>query len=157
GKVRWTITGLSYPVFAAMTRRDRVLICEYNGNRVTERDLKGKVLWEKSVAGQILSAQRLANGNTFIAARNLLVEVDKSAKEVKPVSRPYDVIAAHRHQDGKMTILTSGGQCVRLDSGGRQTSSFQVGFLSGVVGFKAHFLPKGGVVVPDYSRAQVRE
>jgi hypothetical protein len=158
GKVRWTLSGLRYPVHASMTRRDRVLICEYYGNRVTERDLKGKVLFDKTITGQqILSAQRLANGNTFIAARNLLVEVDRTGKEVKSITRPYDVIAAHRHKDGKITIITTGQQLVRLDKDGKQTNSFNVGFVSAIVGLKPHFLPKGGVIVPDYSQGRVRE
>jgi hypothetical protein len=158
GKVRWTISGLRYPIHASMSRRDRVLICEYFGNRVTERDLKGKVLWEKNFPGQIVSAERLPNGNTFVTMRNSLMEVDKTGKEVKSINRPaFDVLAAKRHKDGKTTIITSSGQCVTLDSGGTQLSTFTVGNVTGLIGMKPHFLPKGGVVIPDYGQSRVRE
>jgi hypothetical protein len=40
----------------------------YCSGRVTERDLKGKVLWEKQVL-EPLMAQRLSNGNTLITTR----------------------------------------------------------------------------------------
>jgi ketosteroid isomerase-like protein len=155
GKVLWTMTGLNYPMHASLIRRDRVLVCE--GARVTERDLTGKIYWEKTIAGQILSAQRLRNGRTLIVARNLIVEVDRKGTEVKSVTRPFDVVAAERHPDGKMTILTNAGQVIRMDAAGRQVSSFATGSFLHVIGLKAHFLPTGGVVIPDYSRNKVRE
>jgi hypothetical protein len=158
GKVRWTIGDLRYPIFASLSRRDRVLICEYSGNRVTERDFKGNVLWEKRVAvSQLQSARRLRNGNIFISARNLLVEVDRSGKEVKSMTRPFDVLSAERHDDGTTSIVTTGGQCIQLDSAGRQTNSFNVGLVSTTIGTRCCFLPKGGVIIPDYLRSKVRE
>src|SRR5262249_8998332 len=63
GKPRWTLTGLSQPRDAQVLSGQRLLVTEQN--RVTERDLHGKVLWQKSVP-QPLSAQRLRNGNIFI-------------------------------------------------------------------------------------------
>src|SRR5260221_109191 len=39
-QVRWSITNLSFPLDAQLIGDDRVLIAEYYGNRVTERDLK---------------------------------------------------------------------------------------------------------------------
>jgi hypothetical protein len=157
GKVRWTIPNLRYPIHASMARRDRVLVCEYYGNRVTERDLKGNVIWEYTVAGQVLSAKRLPNGNTFVASRNLLLELNKSGKVVKTLTRGFDILAAERYKDGTTLLITTNQRCVKLDPAGRETSSFNVGFVTGVIGFKACFLPKGGVIVPDYSQNRVRE
>ena len=48
-KTRWQITGLMNPWDMQMLPNNRVLITEYNGMRVTERDLKGKVLWEHRI------------------------------------------------------------------------------------------------------------
>ncbi len=155
GKVRTTIADLRYPVFASLSRRDRVLVCELLGNRVTERDLKGNVLWEKSIAGQIISARRLRNGNIFIATRTSLIEVDRSGKELN--NHTYNVMSAERHDDGTTTLVTTLGQCVRLDIAGRQISSFNVGSVASTIGTSCCFLPKGGVIVPDYLRGKVRE
>jgi hypothetical protein len=165
GKVRWTIGDLSYPVYACKTRRDRVLVCEYRGSRVTERDLKGKVLWEKRVA-QPLSAQRLANGNTFITARGQLLEFDKAGKEVKSISIAAlgsTIAGAHRHPDGKITVVTATGQCIQLDRDGRQVRSFSVSSAGPVriflttIGLKCDFRPDGGVIVPDSRANEIRE
>lgn len=159
GKVRWKIDNVTYPVHASMPRRDRVLVCEYNVNRVTERDLKGKVLWSKNVGNMVISAERLANGHTFIVTRNGMVEVDRDGRETRTITRPgMDLVGAHRQKDGKITVLTTNGTCAKLDRDGRQISSFNIGgFFTSTVGFRAHLLPKGGLVVPDYTRGKIRE
>src|SRR5262249_47818957 len=74
-KVRWTITGLMNPQDAQVLPRNRVLIAEYNAQQVTERNFKGEVLWRKHMPGHWpLHCERLRNGNTFIVARDLLME-----------------------------------------------------------------------------------
>jgi HEAT repeat protein len=166
GKVRWTINNLNYPVHACKIRRDRVLICEYLNNHVTERDLKGKILWETRVA-QPISAQRLPNGNTFIAMRQQLLEVDKTGKEVKVITSAFGaagfIVAAERHKDGTITYITRQGQCQKLDRDGRQVRSFSVASAGRVramfpaTGLKCDFLPKGGILVPDYMANTIRE
>src|SRR5262249_52454766 len=40
GRERWKIENLRYPVWASITRYDRVLISEYYGNKISERDFK---------------------------------------------------------------------------------------------------------------------
>src|SRR5262249_36264783 len=82
-KPRWQIDGLQYPVDAYVVGGNRVLIAEYNGRKITERDFRGNVLWEKQgLGGMPTNAQRLANGNTFIATNADLLEVDRTGKEV---------------------------------------------------------------------------
>lgn len=157
GNVRWKIEGLNYPVYASYAGRDRVLICEYYSNRVTERDSKGRIYWTRPVSNQVLSADRLPNGNTFICTRNQLLEVDRDGKEVKSITRPFDVLAAHRHRNGHFTLLTTNGNCLALDPSGKQLSAFNVGFRGGTIGFRAQFLPKGGLLVPDYARGRILE
>ncbi len=156
-KVRWEVDKVNYPVYACLTRRDRVLVCEFNANRVSEHDSKGKMIWHKNLSSQPVHAQRLANGGTFIATRNQLLELDRNNREINTITRPgYDILTACRHKDGSFTMISSGGQCIKLDKAGAQKSSFTVGYLYSV-GLKVHFLPKGGVVVPDYSQGKVRE
>jgi hypothetical protein len=147
GKPRWTITGLQYPVDARVVRQDRVLIAEYNGQRVTERDFKGEIKWEKRVAVPI-TAQRLANGQTFIACQNQLLIVDQAGKELLQVQRPnHDVVAATRLRDGQMLVITNRGIAVRLDAAGKELKSFNVGQVNQFVGMDV--LPNGKVLVPQ--------
>jgi hypothetical protein len=156
-KELWRVENVSYPIYACMTRRDRVLVCEYQMNRVTEHDSKGNTVWTKQLTTQPMYAQRLANGHTFIAARTQLLVVNRSGTAIKTIARPFgDVMTAHLHKDGAISLLTTNGQCVKLDSSGRQLSSFAVSTMN-IIGLKAHFMPKGGVVVPDYARGKVRE
>src|SRR5205085_639285 len=68
GKVRWTITGLSNPIDARVLPGERVLITEQGTQTVSERNLRGDVLWKKQVQNfWPIGGERLANGNTLIA------------------------------------------------------------------------------------------
>jgi HEAT repeat protein len=129
GKVRWQIEGLQYPVDAWVVAGSRVLVAEYNGMKVTERDLSGRVVWEKAnLGGRVVNAQRLANGNTFIAVQNALLEVDRAGKEISAYRRPQsDVWAAYRSPDGTVTFFTNRNQCFRLDRSGKEVKSFALG------------------------------
>src|SRR5207249_4736901 len=69
-KKRWEITNLRRPLAAQVLPGNRVLIAENDANLVSERDFKGKVLWQKALNSQPVSCQRLPNGHTFIATRN---------------------------------------------------------------------------------------
>jgi hypothetical protein len=158
GKVRWQIEGLRYPVDAQMIGEDRVLISEYTGRQVTERNLKNEVLWTKAVNTLLLGARRLANGNTFIVTRSGLLEVDKDGKEVVTVNRPNggDIAAGVRLRNGDYAIVTNLGQFVRLNAEGKELKSFPVGQVLGM-GSNVEVLPNGRVIVPLYSQNKVVE
>jgi len=126
GKVRWTLTGLLNPWDAQVLPGNKVLVAEYNGQRVTERDLKGNILWQKQVASWPMSAERLRNGNTFIVCRNLLVEVDRSGKEVMKLDRPHDVMSARKLPSGQIVIITNNRQVVRMDRAGKELKTYTV-------------------------------
>jgi outer membrane protein assembly factor BamB len=137
GKVRWEFnTNVNFPVDAQIVGGQRVLVAEYNGGRVTERDFTGKVLWEKKDLAQPVNAQRLANGNTFIATRGQLLEVDRAGKEIINITRPNDVHAAGKTHDGRVVCINDNGQCTLFDAKGTEIKSFSVqpisGFTSGL-------------------------
>jgi len=159
GKERWKISNLRYPVCASVSRSDRVLICEYYGNKVTERDFKGNIKgFDKTFNTQVVAAHRLAGGKTFVATRNGLYVYDRTGKEEKAITRPsYDVYCAWRYKDGSFGILSNGSTFVKLDKSGAQKASFYIGTYLSSIGVKCHFTKKGGVIVPDYSRSEVRE
>jgi hypothetical protein len=156
GKVRWKIEGLNYPVYAQVVRGNRVLVSEYSFNRVTERTLDGKILWTKSVGSLLLSARRLPGGNTFIATRNQLLEVDRSGKEVMVLNRPSDIAAADRDRDS-IGILTTGRRFIRMDTKGRELKSFPTDFVYSGIGTSIQLLPRGRVLIPQYATNRVAE
>jgi hypothetical protein len=123
GKPRWTLTGLSRPRDAQALPGQRVLVAELN--RVTERDLRGKILWQKEVQ-QPLSVQRLRNGNIFITCPTQLVEVGRSGKDVRRVMLSRRVVAARRLPDGRIVAFSGGNEVVQLDKAGRELKRTQV-------------------------------
>lgn len=159
GRLRWQIDGIRYPYDAQALPGDRVLIAEYHGRRVTERNFKGEILWERALhaASLPIACQRLTNGNTFIVSRNLLLEVDRDGKEVLTLSRPgHDILAATKLRTGEILLATSAGTCLRLDAAGQEVKSFVLGPL-----FQGHgtleVLPNGRILVPQTGANKVVE
>jgi hypothetical protein len=140
-----------------MIGEDRVLVCEYTGRQVTERNLKGEVQWTRAVNSILLGARRLANGNTFVVTRNTLTEVDKDHKEVVSITRANnDISAGVRLRNGDIAIVTNLGQFVRLSAEGKELKSFPVGQVYGI-GSGIDVLPSGRILVPLYSQGKVVE
>jgi HEAT repeat protein/outer membrane protein assembly factor BamB len=155
GKVRWRIESVNYSFDLQVLRGERLLIPEYSGSRVTERDFKGKIIWEMAVTNPI-NAQRLPNGHTFIATRNQLLEVDRNKKEVFTINRQnYDIMAAQKLPNGQIVMLTSGGMCLRMDTKGKELKSFSVGNINyyGCL----DVLPNGRMLVAQYNNNKVVE
>ena len=157
GKERWEIPSLRYVIDAQLLGPDRVLVAEYILRSVTERNLKGEVLWQYRANGLVLGARRLANGDTFVVARNQLIEVDKDGKEVFNLTRPNDVCAAAKFRDGTIALLTHSGQVVHLDESGKEIKSLPLNAPVLAVGTNIEALPNGHVLVPLYSSNKVVE
>jgi hypothetical protein len=155
GKPRWQFAGLSQPLDLQVVGPGRVLVADHRDNRVTERDLKGSVLWEKKLALPI-ACQRLANGGTFIATRSRLLVLDRDGKEVFGHASSAPVVAARRLRDGQTVLVTSPGTCTRLDAAGKEIKSFPTGTVS-FLGCTIDVLPNGHVLVPVYKTNKVVE
>jgi HEAT repeat protein len=144
-KPRWTMTGLLNPWDAQVLPGNRVLVAEYNGQRVTERNMKGDIVWQKQVGSWPMSAERLKNGQTFIVCRNLLLLVDRSGRDVLKIDRPHDVMSARRLANGQMIVVTSNRQIQRLDRSGKQIKSATI---PNVYYNQNEILNNGNVLVP---------
>ena len=130
-KPRWTITGVNSPVDALVLPNNRVLIAEHSANLVTERDLKGNVIWRKNVNGNPHNLQRLPNGHTLIATNVQVVEVDRNGKEVfnlKDVNQITNqfgqLTGAYKTRKGQYICMTQNGRCFHLDAAGKQLKFF---------------------------------
>jgi HEAT repeat protein len=157
-RVVWQFDGLEMPLDLQRLPGERVLVAEYGGNRVTERGRDGKVVWEKKIAGPLV-AQRLANGNTFIATREGVVEVDKAGKQVFSYHRPFGetIMRACKLGNGDMVLVTELGvpRCVRVSREGRELKSFAVEVSTS--GGRIDVLPNGHVLVPELLNNRVVE
>ncbi len=155
-KVRWEIDGLIFPLDFQFLPGNRVLVAENKGNRVTERDLKGQIVWEKSVEAPLM-AQRLPNGNTFIATNTQLIEVDQSGKEVFAYTPPGNdfIMKAQKLPNGEIACILAGPRFVRMDATGRELKSFPVNLRTG--GGRVEVLPNGHVLIPENAANRVVE
>jgi HEAT repeat protein len=158
GKELWAIDNATDPVDAVVLPGRRVLIAEYKLQRVTERDGKGKILWEKGVPGNPCSVQRLANGNTVIVVPDgPILEVDRAGKEVWTIpSVPGGVKAAQRSRRGDVVCLTGKGQCLLLDTTGTPLGSFVTGHDDISIG-GIDLLPNGHILVACRKTEKVLE
>ncbi len=130
-KPRWSFAGTQNPVDAWLLPNNRVLVAEYSGPKVSMRDLKGTILWQKQVTGQPHNVQPLPNGHTFIATNVQLLEVDRTGKEVFTLNQGQlnvgGFTGGYRAKNGHIICMGQNGQCVRLDAKGKQLKSFNTG------------------------------
>jgi HEAT repeat protein len=155
GKERWAFN-VQGPIDAAVVPGNHVLVAEWHGNRVTERDFKGNVVWEKKLGGPPTNAQRLPNGNTFIAVSNgALLEVDRKGKEIYSIT-PGGVTAAYRSRKGAIVCFMQNGQCAFLDTTGKQLKSFNSKYGGGGAGC-IDLSPGGNVLITHGGNNKVVE
>ncbi|MSR32730.1 MAG: hypothetical protein EXR99_14630 [Gemmataceae bacterium] len=83
--VLWKIDNLQFPLDAQVLPNNRFLFTEHQGNRVTERNPKGEILWEKKVEGPV-AAVRLENGHTFIACKTQALIFGPKGEEISRFS-----------------------------------------------------------------------
>jgi hypothetical protein len=158
GKVRWRITGLQSPWDAQSLPGGRVLIAEYQGSRVTERDQEGRLIWEKRVAGTPNCCQRLPNGNTFITTNQVILEVDRNGQVVYSYS-PGDnlyIVGAMKERGGRIVCGTSQGVVTyQQGEAGTKWKMTRVGHIQNWC--RAEALPGGRVLVAIPSEDKVLE
>jgi HEAT repeat protein len=156
GKVRWQFDGLNYPVDAHVLPGNRVLIAEMGASRITERDFKGNILWQKNdLPAQPCNVQRLANGNTFVCTRAGLMEFDAAGKTVLDIKVDHPC-AACKTADGQMIYLTGDGTCIRLDAAGKEVKRFVTG-LDRKAGGWIDLTPRGRILADHIRQIGVAE
>ncbi len=155
-KVRLKFDGLSYPLDAQMLPGDRLLAAEYHGDRVTERDFDGKIIWEFHIEKPLV-AQRLPNGHTFMANEQQFLEVNRQGREIFNVHRPVSdrIMKARKLPNGEIACITTLRRFVRLDTNGTELAGFPVNV--GTSGGRIDVLPNGRVLVPERESNRVVE
>jgi hypothetical protein len=127
---RWSIdANVQGPIDGQVLPGSRLLLAEYNAQRVTERDFQGRVLWEYRVNnGNPVACQRLPNGNTFIATLNSVLEVAPDRKEVYNYNTQQNQVTfARKLRDGHIYHVASNGMLTEVDDKGRVIKSIRVG------------------------------
>jgi PQQ-like domain/HEAT repeats len=158
---RWTMNGLTFPLDAQMIGDDRVLVAEYHASRVTERNLRGEIVWQKTNVAGPQVAQRLANGNTFVATAFQLLEYDKDGAVVVDINLGNDgqqkIMKAMKLDNGEIACMLADARIVRFDARGNEVHSFPLQLGMRLFGGRLHMLPNGRVIVPHHSENKVVE
>ena len=157
---RWEIHDLNYPLDAQIVGDDHVLIAEYYAHRVVERDTRGKSVWQKTVPGP-QAAQRLANGNTFVATGSEFYEFDKTGRLLDAVSVSDEaerlIMKSMKLPGGDIVCLTTASRIVRYNPAGKEMSSFPIVLGQRLYGGRVEVLPSGRVLVPHNAEGKVVE
>jgi HEAT repeat protein len=157
-KPRWQIDRLEFPLDIQLLPNRNVLVAEHRANRVAERSTKtGQIVWEHRVDSPLV-AQRLANGNTFIATSTTLMEVTKAGREVFPPFAPGNgdnIMKAEKLPNGDIACILATSRFVRLDSRGKEIRSFPVNVSTS--GGRIQVLANGNVIVPEHRFNRVVE
>jgi hypothetical protein len=155
---RLQIDRLDFPLDAQLLPDDHVLVAEHNGNRVTERNSKNEIVWEKRIEGP-LTAQRLPNGNTFIASRSELVEIKPNGEEKSSFDRPNGeaVMKAKKLPNGDIALITQLGttRFVLLNDKGHEIRGYNVDLRYS--GGRIDVLPNGNLLLPEAGNNRVTE
>ena len=124
-KNRWELRDVGGPFDARVLPGGRLLIAEYDGKRVTERDRTGKILWEYAPPHAPLEVQRLPNGNTLIATNYEIGEVTR-AKIATWIfhDRGGDIFSAQKLPNGHLLYGLYTGAVVELDRTGKESNRF---------------------------------
>jgi outer membrane protein assembly factor BamB len=156
GNVRWQIDDVNYPLDARILPGNRVLISEYGSQRITERDFRGNILWQKTdLPAKPMNVQRLPSGNTFVCTEAGLMEFDVAGKTVLDIK--IDLLTgACKTPDGQMICVTSNGRGIRLDSAGKEVKSF-VSDTDKHCSSVIDLTPTGRVLVSKYQQHEVVE
>ena len=157
-QTRLEVEQLEFPLDAQILPGDHVLTAEHGGNRVTERDATGKVVWEYKIDGP-LAAQRLPNDNTFIATRTRVVEVKPNGDELYGFDRPNGeiIMKAQKLANGDIAMIVQLGiaRFVLLDPKGKELRGFNVDLKYS--GGRIDVLANGNVLVPEADNNRVVE
>jgi outer membrane protein assembly factor BamB len=158
GKARWEINDVQGPIDARVLPGNRVLIAEYYGRKVTERDFTGKILWTFDVPNRPISVQRLPSGNTLIGTNSDIQEVTPDGKTVfsHRAVAGGSISSVQKLRNGNVVYVTYNGQLVELDATGKQVRDFR--FATTPQGlFSVEALPGGRFLIPLYGANKVVE
>lgn len=116
GQACWEILPLEGARDVQVLPGGRVLTAEHDANRVTERDRRGKILWQHRTDVNPIACQRLPDGNTLISTYKELYEVTREHKEVFRHTDRRDFRAALRLANGHVLYVTGDGVLVERDA-----------------------------------------
>jgi HEAT repeat protein len=158
GKPRWQVSNLFGAMDGQLLPNGHVLIAENSVQKISERDPTGKEVWTFQAPGPPIAVKRLANGNTFIAMYDRVMEITPDRKVVYLVMRAPQMFmyGAQRLKNGHVAAITAQGQIVVFDPvANRDIKTINLGQPNGWCGIDV--LPNGRYLVSLMNFNQIRE
>jgi HEAT repeat protein len=156
---RWSLDPLQGPMDAHVLGGGKVLVVEAAARRISERDLKGKILWQVETTGLPVACQPLPDGHTLIATQTGLIEINAEHEEVYNHNRQVDgrITSAHKAPNGHIVYITDQGFVVEFDprEEGTVVYRFRVGEPAGPC--SVEWLPNGRYLVALSGPGKVME
>ncbi|MFO0967789.1 MAG: hypothetical protein U0793_19680 [Gemmataceae bacterium] len=155
---RFTIKGVMGVMDAQVLPNGRVLLAENSANKITERDQTGAITWEYGVPGNPITAQRLPNGNTFIAMYNSVMEITPEKKILYNLNRgpTFYIFSASKLRNGNVLAMTAQGVIMEFDPfTNKDVRTINLGPAGGWCSVEA--MPNGHYLVATMNNSQVRE
>ncbi len=152
GKTRWEITNVQFPTDALVLPGNRVIVCEQNNNRVSERDTSknGQEVWGATF-NQPIGLQKLPNGNLVVVGRHQIVEWDRTRKAVTTITRnQYDIVAGAKLRNGEFVAYTQQGQLITYDKDAKQLATMASGGGRSNYNSTIQILPNGNLLVTGF-------
>lgn len=156
GAGRFKLTdNLVSPVDARSLPGNRVLIAEQSGRRVTERDHRGRILWEQAFDDGPVSVMRLPNGNTFVSTMNRVLEVRRDGQIVYsyPCDPNTSISDANRLPDGRIAMITTDGEVIWLGPNGKELKRIKGDDSQGAIEGQ----PNGHILVSQIGAGRITE
>jgi outer membrane protein assembly factor BamB len=157
--VRWKFDAGTQAVDAQVVGENRVMLAEYQTRRITERDFKGEIKWEKQLDGNPISVQKLPNGNIFVVKNNGLAEYNRKGEEVYVFQQPqFNVVRGKKLRNGEIVYIQNQGNglVTRMDGKNKVLQSFNVNPINSIFG-GFDVLANGGFLIPDWQGRRVVE
>jgi HEAT repeat protein len=133
GKQRWQMPDLGEPRDVQLLPDNRLLLVDPSTSQVVERDLEGKLAWQKPVnQGDLLGCRRLANGNTRVLTTNGFLELTSEGNVVhvfdysKERGRAVRVAVARILNDGRIACIDEKHQLITFGPGGKEERRVKV-------------------------------
>src|SRR5262249_40391942 len=122
------------------------------------RDMTGKELWSYQAPAPPIAAQRLPNGNTFIAMYDRVMELSPDKKVLYTTVRGPQMFmyGAQRLKNGNVAAITAQGQIVIFEpAANRDIMVINLGQPNGWCGIDV--LPNGRYLVALMNANEIRE
>jgi HEAT repeat protein len=155
-KPRWSFQGTQNPTDAVVVSNNRVVVAEYGGRKVSERDLKGNIIWQKQLNANPHNVQRLPNGNTIVATNIQILELDRTGKELYSIrNQQFGFVGGYKTRNGQIVTISQNGVCAYFDTTGKQLNSFQTNRGNAWMDLQANgrilLATNGGNQIAEYS------